>query len=221
VRAVHLVAVAAGAVILACVPFYLEKGERLAARELTGDLAEGDAALSPPGAERPALLLLDWRCDRGNGLISVEGRVRNIGSRTLTNVVAIGVFQAASKDFVKSDRALLRYSTLLPGQQSAFSTATEDDPAIATCAVDFGHLLGGSIAFSEAVQEEASAAPGPDKIRALQIHLRASGYDPGPADGVLGPQTLIAIRAFQRDHGLTPDGRISADLLALVPTPGG
>lgn len=219
-RAIHLVAIAAGAVILACVPFYLEKGERLAAREMTGDLAGPADAQTPPEEERPALLLLDWRCDRGDGLISVEGRVRNIGPRTLTNVVAIGVFQAASKDFVKSDRALLRYSTLLPGQESAFSTATVDDPAIATCAVDFGHLLGGTIAFSEAVQEEARGEPfGPDEVRALQNHLRALGYRPGPADGVLGPQTLIAIRAFQRDHGLTPDGRISPDLLALVPAP--
>lgn len=215
-RPLHLVGAGAGAVILACVPFYLETGERLAARELAGDAVT--AADAPAEPEPPALLLLDWRCDRGGGLISVEGRVRNIGTQTLTNIVAIGVFQAASKDFVKSDRALLRYSTLLPGQESPFSTATPDDAAIATCAVDFGHLLGGSIAFTEPVREEATSI-GPGEIRALQNHLRALGYRPGPADGVLGPQTLVAIRAFQRDHGLEPDGRISAELLALVSLP--
>ena len=32
------------------------------------------------------------------------------------------------------------------------------------------------------------------------------GYDPGPVDGIYGNQTKRAIKAFQADNGLTPDG---------------
>lgn len=219
-RAVHLVALGTGAVIMACMPFYVDQGERLLAREMTGRF-ESDPD-PHPAEPSPALLLLDWRCDRGEGRISVEGSVRNIGTRTLTNVVAIGVFQAANKDFVKSDRALLAYSTLLPGQESTFTTSTADDPAIATCAVDFGHLLGGSIAFTEADPDEAApSAFGPEDIRALQLELKSLGYRPGPPDGVLGPQTVTAIRAFQRDQGMAVDGLPSPHLLARVTASGG
>jgi uncharacterized protein (TIGR02594 family) len=41
---------------------------------------------------------------------------------------------------------------------------------------------------------------------ALQQALRQRGYDPGPIDGVRGPKTSAAIRAFQRAHRLSIDG---------------
>lgn len=47
----------------------------------------------------------------------------------------------------------------------------------------------------------------------LQLRLKTLGYDPGPADGELGPKTRAAIRAYQRDEGLKADGRVSANLL--------
>jgi len=45
------------------------------------------------------------------------------------------------------------------------------------------------------------------RIAALQVGLRAHGFDPGPVDGVRGPQTTGALVAFQRRHGLRPTGR--------------
>jgi hydrogenase-4 component B len=35
----------------------------------------------------------------------------------------------------------------------------------------------------------------------VQSHLTDLGYDPGPIDGLIGPQTRGAIRRFQRDQG--------------------
>jgi len=32
-------------------------------------------------------------------------------------------------------------------------------------------------------------------------------------DGIIGPNTIAAIRAFQKSNGLTPDGYASLDLL--------
>ena len=52
----------------------------------------------------------------------------------------------------------------------------------------------------------AHAASAP--TAALQVGLRAHGFDPGPVDGVRGPQTAGALVAFQRARGLAPDGRL-------------
>lgn len=51
-----------------------------------------------------------------------------------------------------------------------------------------------------------------DRI-AVQNALKARGYDLGTIDGVIGPQTEAAIRAFQQQAGLTPDGIASRALL--------
>lgn len=47
-----------------------------------------------------------------------------------------------------------------------------------------------------------------EAVQALQEALLAAGYDLGSqgADGIFGSKTRQAVRAFQQDHGLTPDG---------------
>jgi uncharacterized protein YbaP (TraB family) len=46
-----------------------------------------------------------------------------------------------------------------------------------------------------------------------QRALAELGYDPGPADGVPGPATRDAVRAFQAEAGLPVDGEINQGLL--------
>lgn len=60
---------------------------------------------------------------------------------------------------------------------------------------------------------QVTEKPDRDQVRAVQEALAARGYDPGPADGVLGPKARDAIRAYQRDSGFPQTGRITADLL--------
>lgn len=50
----------------------------------------------------------------------------------------------------------------------------------------------------------------------MQQRLTARGFDTGGTDGVIGPNTIQAIRAFQQNQGLTPDGFASAALLARL-----
>ncbi|MDA1132809.1 MAG: trypsin-like peptidase domain-containing protein [Proteobacteria bacterium] len=58
------------------------------------------------------------------------------------------------------------------------------------------------------------AAP---EVARIQAALAQLGYDPGPADGVIGPRTRAAIAAFQADYGLEVTSEINDQLnLALV-----
>lgn len=43
-------------------------------------------------------------------------------------------------------------------------------------------------------------------IRKMQQALKARGFDPGDVDGVFGPHTDAAVRSFQLQSGLVPDG---------------
>ncbi len=47
----------------------------------------------------------------------------------------------------------------------------------------------------------------------LQQRLAAAGFDPGTADGKVGPNTIAAVRAFQRSIGAVPDGYASLEIL--------
>ncbi len=43
-------------------------------------------------------------------------------------------------------------------------------------------------------------------VTRLQALLKNAGFDPGPADGIFGPRTDAAVRAFQRQRGLPVTG---------------
>ena len=89
-------------------------------------------------------------------------------------------------------------------QMAAAEQPTE--PSITT-------LSEADIALSPPEPDPAPAADGGPQIEAVQRVLADLGYAPGRIDGQLGPQTVEAIRRFQRDRGLEPSGELSADLL--------
>ena len=60
----------------------------------------------------------------------------------------------------------------------------------------------------------SSTNPAQPSVRHVQALLSELGFDPGPIDGVLGSRTRAAVRAFEIDFGVEPDGTIS-DLLIL------
>ena len=68
------------------------------------------------------------------------------------------------------------------------------------------------------IQTPGTAVPSPLPaiVRQSQIYLAALGYDPGPADGLLGKRTRTAVQRFQRHAGLAPTGQISEELLRLL-----
>lgn len=60
------------------------------------------------------------------------------------------------------------------------------------------------------------AGPPPELVARVQEYLNLLGYEAGSPDGVLGRRTREAIRAYQRDQGLAPDGQPSEALVASL-----
>jgi peptidoglycan hydrolase-like protein with peptidoglycan-binding domain len=61
------------------------------------------------------------------------------------------------------------------------------------------------VLLAAALPASAAAFTNP-QIPGLQVALRAHGYDTGPVDGIVGPKTAAAVRAFQRRNGIHADG---------------
>jgi hypothetical protein len=53
----------------------------------------------------------------------------------------------------------------------------------------------------------------------LQSRLTAHGYAVGPIDGVIGPTTISAIRAFQKARGLEITGKADGSTVAMLRNP--
>jgi len=62
----------------------------------------------------------------------------------------------------------------------------------------------------------APKKPNAQYTREAQQILTDLGYDPGPVDGDYGRRTAEAVKAFQRDVGITQDGWIDEDLLSTL-----
>lgn len=55
-----------------------------------------------------------------------------------------------------------------------------------------------------------------EQITTLQTALKERGFDPGKIDGQLGPQTVAAIRGFQKHMNLLADGFADRELLDVL-----
>ncbi|RPJ54123.1 MAG: hypothetical protein EHM23_29590 [Acidobacteria bacterium] len=55
-----------------------------------------------------------------------------------------------------------------------------------------------------------------EEIMQVQTALKNKGFDPGPADGVMGKKTKTALREFQKQNNLTEVGAINNDTLKAL-----
>ncbi|MGQ7791545.1 lytic murein transglycosylase [Faunimonas sp. B44] len=85
-------------------------------------------------------------------------------------------------------------------------------------ALAVGHLadrLGGGGPFVQSWPVTELPLAGTDREE-LQKLLAEAGYYDGPIDGLIGPRSIAAIRAYQSEAGLTPDGHAGAVLLEAL-----
>ena len=71
----------------------------------------------------------------------------------------------------------------------------------------------------EAWQESPGTTASVDMKKAvmtIQLILNKNGYDAGSADGMMGNRTKSAIKAFQKDNGLSPTGEVSDELVRIL-----
>jgi peptidoglycan hydrolase-like protein with peptidoglycan-binding domain len=52
-----------------------------------------------------------------------------------------------------------------------------------------------------------------DQVKQAQEALKAKGQDPGPVDGVMGPQTAKALRAYQKEEKISITGQLDQKTL--------
>lgn len=71
----------------------------------------------------------------------------------------------------------------------------------------------GHVANSQPAVARGSAGPA---VRLLQQQLEKHGISPGPLDGLFGPKTDRAVRAFQRKAGLEVDGQVGTKTWAKL-----
>ena len=93
-----------------------------------------------------------------------------------------------------------------------------------------GALVAGSVrvvaqARGGSGERNAAALTRGDRRR-IQSALAAQGFDPGPADGVFGPRTSRAIKAWQASNGYAATGVLTGEQAVALPvaaplTPGG
>ncbi len=125
------------------------------------------------------------------------------------------------KDPVKA-RALFEKAAISGDTRSAFRLADmqlngEGGPADVEGALAWlGRVLrqSGSKKLRGEVTERLGQVPSQQQLKTIQTWLKEEGYDPGPADGLMGSATREAIVAFESSRGLVPKGEPSALLLA-------
>jgi photosystem II stability/assembly factor-like uncharacterized protein len=83
-----------------------------------------------------------------------------------------------------------------------------------------GRRRGGRAASSSSARAAASNRSN-DMTKRAQEALIAAGYDPGPADGAAGTQTVSAIRKFQTDKNIPVSGKLDDATLSALGLAGG
>jgi peptidoglycan hydrolase-like protein with peptidoglycan-binding domain len=78
---------------------------------------------------------------------------------------------------------------------------------LAICALMFMCSIAGSPALARSSDQMVYKA---------QLGLKGAGFDPGPADGIMGRRTTLAVMEFQRNHGLPVTGRLDRETLNKI-----
>jgi hypothetical protein len=110
---------------------------------------------------------------------------------------------------------------VFPGGVCDYSRPGVGQVPLAGTWLEYPHEAGAAIALAPlaalgATVTVTAAADEPARIAQAQQRLASLGYEPGSADGVLGPRTRNAIVAFQKAAGMVANGQITDDLLTAL-----
>ncbi len=144
------------------------------------------AELDPNKDDRVAALMRNAQVD-----ILIVGTLRRRGGAVSLSYKAVSVEDGTM------------FAATLPQQIDVATLRPVREPATHTVAPP---LLPHRVAR---LPHRVASSTGRPTVRATQRILAQLGYQTGPIDGVLNDQTRAAIRMFQRDNFLLPDGRMT------------
>ena len=125
----------------------------------------------------------------------------------VSHVVADTSSAAPSADSVQTGTTAARQ----PRHRRPLPQGLPPDPSAAAAAPP------PAAAARAAPDPSAAAAQMPTaEVREAQGRLRAMGFNPGPADGIVGPLTENAAKQYQRARGLEVTGSVDRNLLAQL-----
>jgi hypothetical protein len=95
------------------------------------------------------------------------------------------------------------------------------DTGVLVPGIDYDDVLGDQFRWTRPAQLYAIGAANMSRavITAIQQALSQAGFEPGPADGVFGPNTAAAVAVFQRSRGLVVDGQVGTQTAAALGVP--
>jgi localization factor PodJL len=126
---------------------------------------------------------------------------------------AYGVLLSAGKGVPRDQVA--GYSWVALAERQGHAKAAELRPALAK-PLDAAQLAAAEARAAAFTPRRNTRFADPPTVAYLQDKLNRLGFDAGAADGLLGPRTRGAIRAYQKDAGLAVDGRLTPGLLEAV-----
>lgn len=144
--------------------------------------------------------------------------------KTVNQWQALGVRDAQGKNLPDSN---MQASLILPmGFQGPVFLVYRNFHAILNWnrsilyALSVGHLAdkftNSQPLFAKVITEPSLSR---DDVIAIQIQLNQLGFDPGKPDGISGPKTRAATRAYQKHNTLPIDGYVGYQLLQQLQTP--
>ena len=168
----------------------------------SGGSGSGSATVTAAVVTMPSNAPVMKMSSRGDSVVALQTRLNALGydcgtadgiygSKTQSAVIAFQKAVGITADGIVGSQTLSYLN----------STGMTAMPTASTSAV--------SVTISSNMPLVLSGSKG-DAVRALQTRLNQLGYDCGTIDGVFGPKTLAAVKAFQTAKLLTVDGMVGS-----------
>jgi peptidoglycan hydrolase-like protein with peptidoglycan-binding domain len=129
-------------------------------------------------------------------------RIAGLCGAVILTSVGYGMGRKAALKSIGSSMGVLPAGAPLPTIQIEPIQPQEELAAI--------NVASPAVSASSSAEAVSAGVPTEEsvRVREIQLALKKAGYDPGSADGRLGPRTTEAIREFQKANGLQPDGKV-------------
>lgn len=158
-------------------------------------------ALSILGMANEALAQQARRGDRGFEVTQIQDRLRELRYFDRSST---GFFGSITEEAVR--RFQRDFRLVVDGIVGPQTEAALFDRPVTSTPITPNFPDSEPLAFGDPLPNVLQRGDRGPVVRRLQERLREQGFNPGPIDGIFGPQTERAVRDFQRARNLFVDG---------------